>query len=363
MTRTHNVIIMAIIAVTLAACGGGGGGSAGGTSQQPSSTVIGGVASKGLIKNGTIKVYAITGGFKGALLATATTDANGRYSADIGSYTGAVLVEASGSYTDEATGETRTIDPAAPLRAALGSVSGAVNLSVTPLTDIAVSQAHTLTPAAIDAANTLISSIFKVDILATTPVDAAANAMAAATQAQKDYTLALAAVSQMAKNSNSTVQQTIATISAGITSTGAATQTMTTVAAALGAFMAGSNNQTGVTSLTGSNLANLTKRDITLAFAIQGSIPASGSGGAQFAFTLPAGVSIQAADGELPATIIKASGVAATGATVTGKRSGNSISAALIVSAPVSAGEFMTIACQADVGVSVTSAHYCPVNN
>ncbi|MBW4054895.1 MAG: hypothetical protein HIU83_05760 [Proteobacteria bacterium] len=352
MNRTigkFNIIIAALLSLTLAACGGGS------SSQQTTSTVITGVASKGLIRNGVVKVYAVSAGAKGALLITTSTDANGWYSANIGTYTGAVLVEASGSYSDEATGQIKTIDPATPLRAAIGNASGAVSLSVTPLTDIAVSLAPTLTPAAIDAANAQITSIFKVDIVATTPVDATASAMASATQAQKDYTLALAAVSQLAENSSSTVQQTMTTIQSGITSSGANQQTVTTLTTALSVFLTSDSNQTGVTTLSGSSLVNLGKQDITLVFSIQGNIPSSGSGGAQFTFTLPAGVSIQAADGELSATIIKAAGVAASGATVSGKLAGRAVTAALIASSPVSTGDFMTITCLADPGVLVTA--------
>jgi hypothetical protein len=358
MTKTIKVLtvlIIATIALSLAACGGGGGG---GNTQQPASTIISGVVSKGIIKNGTVKINAVTSGVKSTLLATTTTDTNGRYSASIGTYTGAILVEASGSYIDEATGLTKVIDPAAPLRAALGNASGTVNLSVTALTDIAVSQASSLTPTAINNANALTSSIFKIDIVATIPVDASPSAMASATQAQKDYTLALAAVSQVSKDSSASVQQTIAAISGGITSAGADTHTVATVTTALTKFLAGSTNQTGVTTLSGSSLTYLGKREITLAFSLLGSLPVSGSGGAQFTFTLPAGVYIQAVDGELPTTIIKASGIALSGGHVSGNLTGISVTAGLITSPPVNAGEFMTITCLADPGVPVTSGMF-----
>src|SRR6516165_1975831 len=103
--------------MTLAGCGGGSSGNG----PAPSSKVtVSGVASKGLIKNGTVKVYSATSNAtKGALLATAATDSSGHYSAEVTNYAGPIIVEATGSYLDEATGQTRTIDSTAPLRAAL----------------------------------------------------------------------------------------------------------------------------------------------------------------------------------------------------------------------------------------------------
>ena len=126
-------------------------------------STLNGVASKGPIKSGSVKVYALEAdGAKGALLGTGTTGADGSYSVDIGSYTGDVVVEVSGgTYTDEATGATDT--PNTLLRAALSGVSGTVTIAVTPLTEIAVQYAEDPnTETSIDAANSLVSSMVGV---------------------------------------------------------------------------------------------------------------------------------------------------------------------------------------------------------
>ena len=95
--------------LTLAACGGGGGDSA---PAAPSSVTVAGVASKGLLANAIVSAYSVTsGGAKGALIKSATTDAQGNYTLS-GLTPGAlVLLEVTpnpdGSTTmrDEATGQ------------------------------------------------------------------------------------------------------------------------------------------------------------------------------------------------------------------------------------------------------------------
>jgi hypothetical protein len=147
-------LIIAATALALAGCGGGGGG---GTTAPAVSYSVSGVASAGLIKNGTVNVYALNAdGSKGSLLKTTTTDNTGYYSANVGGYTGPVLVEAYGSYTDEATGTTMTIPSTSPLRAAPAR---------RPATSVAVPYrcggGRTLTAANIAAANTLVTDMFK----------------------------------------------------------------------------------------------------------------------------------------------------------------------------------------------------------
>jgi hypothetical protein len=185
----------------LISCGGGGG-----SPSLPTETgaMVNGVASKGLISGGTVKVYAIdSNGQKGSLLGSTTTDSNGHYSIEI-IYDGPVLVEITGgTYIDEATGETK--DLAEPLRAALPHTSGDVDVAVTPLTEIAVRIAESsgsMDSTKIGDANDLISQILGDDIISTLPTDCEDTAeFSAASEAEKNYALLLAAISQMSETS------------------------------------------------------------------------------------------------------------------------------------------------------------------
>lgn len=192
----------ALIVAGLGGCGGGGGGSTG-------SSNVSGTASKGIIYPGTINIYAVDAiGNKGVLLKGGiATDINGKYSAALGGYDGAIVVEASGTYTDEATGTTMTIAAATPLHAGVDRVSWVTNnnrvVAITPLTEMAWRKANAggakPTAANIAAANRLVGDLFKVnDILATEPVRPDNADMAAASADAQTYTLALATLSKMA---------------------------------------------------------------------------------------------------------------------------------------------------------------------
>ncbi|MCM0080734.1 hypothetical protein L4X63_03930 [Geomonas sp. Red32] len=294
----------------LAGCGGGGSGTA------PASgvtTTVTGVASKGPIANGTVKIFAINADGSKGLLTTVPTGADGSYSATI-NYTGPIYLEASGSYLDEATGLTKTIDPATPLRAALASASGTVAVAVTPLTDLAVQKAATLTPVSITAANQLVSQLFKVDIIGVQPVapTQAAFTAPATTQPQRDYALALAALSEMATTSGG-VSQTVSTLAsalgAGTTLPAATAQQVT---GALSNYLASPNNTTPVTSIAQTNLVNLGGGSVSVTISTTGTLPAGSLiGGIQLTLALPAGVTVKAdpSNGALLSGVLTPSGV------------------------------------------------------
>jgi len=205
-------LILAALAASVAlvsGCGGGGGGGGGGT--PPASTVVKGTASKGIIYPGTVKLYAVdANGVKGSSpLKTVSTNTDGTYTADLGSYSGALIVEVSGTYKDEATNTNVTIDPSKPLHAVVDAVDNAANnnrpIAVTPLTELAYDMMPGFTTAQITAANKQVGTLFKVDdIIGTEPVAPMSTAMNASgvTVAQQAYTLALATISQMAKDAN-----------------------------------------------------------------------------------------------------------------------------------------------------------------
>ncbi len=287
-------LFVAALLMLTAACGGGGGGS--------KSTTVTGVAAAGVIKGGTVKVFApyssATGADKKQLGATATTDATtGVYSVNIGSYTGPVIVEVFGNYTDEATNQTATIPSTAPLRAMAVTTSGKVDVAVTPLTELAARQAVTLsggagnkvTAANIDTANAQISDLFKVsDIIATQPLDA--SAPLTGTADQKNYTLVLAALSQVA-NDPTKLATTLDTVAAGINTSGVMTDTVaTSITDALDAFVTNTNNKTGITSTTlPGELADIGTTTVTLTMVLTG----TGVKSVQTDITLPANVSVE----------------------------------------------------------------------
>jgi hypothetical protein len=232
-----------ILLVLLAACGGGGGSSS--SSPDAATMTVSGIASKGIIKGGTVTVYPVSeAGVKGRVpLATGKTDENGAYSITIASYSGPVVVEVYGTYLDEATGKEMTIPAETPLHAALDYVTAgkSFSLPVTPLTELAFRHAGALTAANIREANDTISYMMRLDIINTIPAAPTAEAFAKATRSQKDYALILAAVSQKMATDGKDLNTTLTSLHDGLSTTAAATA----LNSALSDFIANSNNQTG----------------------------------------------------------------------------------------------------------------------
>ena len=241
--KLKNLIIysgLILVVLALFGCGGGGGSDA------PSGTTkISGVASVAPINGGTVEVFKIVNGVKVTpSIASGKTDANGSYTLSWQSYSGPVLVEVSGgSYIDPASGNTSaTIPLVAPLRAVVPNASGTVSAAVTPFTELAVQlSGANLSTAAIK--NEDVAIMFNVDdIIKTQPLAPTANALTAATPAQRSYTLALTAFSQIVKDRSDTVANTITSLKSN-TATAAATLQN---AAATFFTRANSNNTTGV---------------------------------------------------------------------------------------------------------------------
>ncbi|MBJ6725069.1 hypothetical protein [Geomesophilobacter sediminis] len=309
-TRSLLWLMMASTALlfSLSGCGGSDSGH----------TKVSGVASKGLVKNGTdnVKIFALKAdGTKGNLLATTSTGPNGDYSADLG-YAGPVLVEVSGTYTDEATGQPVTISPDKPMRAAVENAAGTVTVAVTPLTELAVEKAGSaLTKDAIQAANATVSTQFNLDIIATKPVDAEAGALSGATAQQKQYTLALAGISQMANSGSvDAVYAVIDSMKNDLDQNNALTQTAPQLVQALEDFAANGNNKTGVTADTlPAALVNVGARTAVVTFGV----PAGTIYGVDLVFDLPPGVTVVAgADGAVAPAVLSLLSAAAGSFTV-----------------------------------------------
>ena len=334
-------------------------------------TTVSGIASKGPIVNGVVKIYSVINGAKSTLLAQTTTDANGNYTANLGSYVGPIMVEVSGSYLDEATGLTKTISADSPIHAAHPSAQGAVNLPVTALTELAyIKTGADLTVSAISAANTLVSDLFKVDIIATSPVAPTSAALATATQAQQDYTLALATVSQLASTATGTsdtdkLNNALTTIGQGISSTGMTTATVSAIQSALTTFVSNPNNQTGVSDTFTTSLINvgtLTKR---YKLSLQGTFTPGSVTGLQFDLTLPAGVTLNvnnSTSAVLSSSLIL-SVDASSGALLAAHYSSGSLTVGIITTNGFSTGEVATLTCNIPAGASAPSASSFSVAN
>lgn len=199
----------------LAACGGGGGGS---DSQAPTTRTLDGVAAKGLIKNGVVKVFSYTAdGVKSASpIATTRTLADGSYSVSLGSNIGLFTVEvsadASTTMLDEFAGEI-VMPVGMTLRSLLkldSAASTAVKGFVTPFTDMLVNAAVNatggLTTANAAAAQTGVTAMLGFNPLTTKPLMSNSDAGAAATDAsEKLQSVTLAALSKLASDSSNSL--------------------------------------------------------------------------------------------------------------------------------------------------------------
>ncbi len=356
-------------------------------------TKVSGVVSKGLFTGGTVQFYGIDFDGSERLLKTTAIRPFGNYSARLsaqkttsnGSYTGVVLIKATGSYIDEATGAARTIDDSNPLRAIIANPSGVLNVSVTPLTELATRKALAakqtggqLTAKDVMNANAMITDMFKVDIIATIPVEpdlsSSGFGKASTTQAQKDYTLALAAISQMAKSGPGALFNTLNILAEDILD-----GTMTTVnaegfQAALSTFLDSDKNATGVKNINSTNLVNAGGNVKILKIA---TVEKQGAGniigGITVTVKLPPGVTVKA-DWSVPSKsvfeplsgVIRESGVISAGAYLKasyGPSSEGVVTISLVSPAGFTAGEFATITCDVAAGISLDSSDFTIYKN
>ncbi|ABQ24966.1 hypothetical protein [Geotalea uraniireducens] len=356
-----------LLMLVITACGGG-------SSPTPvaANTTVSGIASKGPIVNGVVKIYSVIDGAKSTLLAQTTTDANGNYTANLGSYVGPIIVEASGSYLDEATGTTKTIPADSPIHAALPLAQGAVNLPVTALTELAyIKTGGDLTASAISTANTLVSDLFKVDIIATSPVAPTTEALKTATQAEKDYTLALAAISQMASTTTGAsdtdkLNNALSTMGQGISSTGMTSDTAATVQAALTTFVTtNANNNTGVSDTSTTSLVNIGTLSKSYKLVLQGTSTPGSVTGLQFNISLPAGVTVNvnSLTSAVLASSLALSSNPSSSSLLAAKYSPGSLNIGIVNTSGFSVGDVATLTCNIPAGVSVPEPSAFTVTN
>jgi hypothetical protein len=247
--HTKSNVLIFVFTILLIACGGGGGGG-GGTPPADNGYTVSGVASKGLLRDGTVNLHAIdaNGAKKTPALATTTTDSAGAYSATI-DYNGSLLVEVSGgTYTDEATGTESSLSGV--LRTAIAEVSGPANIAVSPLTELAVRRAEVgdkLLVGHISAANAMVSQLVDCDITTTFPLDPQNSQLFAdGSTDEQNYTLMLATLSQMATiDDYENIDAVLAAVETDLDDS-VLDDTGPVLSQALDNFLEGEQNQTGV---------------------------------------------------------------------------------------------------------------------
>ena len=279
--------LVASLGLILSGCGGGGGG--GDTTPVGTHHTVAGVASKGLLSGAQLCAYAVTAGAKGAQIGDCVQSAsNGSYSLDLGSYTGAVLLEATGgTYVDEATGA--TVSLSTPLHAVLANVSGGTaTAAVTPLTELAyqLASASGLSATSIQTAQATVQSNFGlVDIIATQPVDAL-NPPTGASADQKAYALALATVSQYLKGqpSGTTLAAALQAIHDCLATTAQCGNLASDLSGAMSAFQASHTDYAGI-SLPSTAFGASSGGGGSTTPVVSAMTPASGAVGTQVTIT------------------------------------------------------------------------------
>jgi adhesin/invasin len=194
-------------------------------------TTISGFASKGPITGGKVAIFAVTSsGHIGSQITTAIPQ-SGSFSANIGSYKGAIFATMSGgTYVSEAATGANASSPV-PLQQRLRaatyiSQTGPVNLAITPLTEVAfrqMSSSKGLTQTVIQNANANVTALYLKGlatgktIVNTLPANILNTASTTSTNPdQINYGLALATISQMM--TTATLESVIQTLVAQNTS-------------------------------------------------------------------------------------------------------------------------------------------------
>ena len=267
MKRNRNLYV--ILALTLligsmsllSGCGGGGGSSDNGTTPATNSGTISGAAIKGPVSGATVIAYGITNGSMGTQVASGTTDSQGNFSMTMGAYTGPVMLQMSGgSYIDEAMGATMTMSSGDVMTACIPSVDSGTTITgiqMTPLTSMAQTMANNMaggmTDTNIIAANTSVGNYFMVDdILHTQPMNPlVSGSSGTATQDMKNYGMAIAAMSQSAKDMGMTSSSSMVTSMMSDASDGVMNGLMGSTPIMMGGMMTGSSMMTTTAGTSG----------------------------------------------------------------------------------------------------------------
>ncbi|GAC1465865.1 MAG: hypothetical protein PVSMB11_01240 [Desulfuromonadaceae bacterium] len=323
-------VAFALAIMTLLGCGGGGGGTAAPGNSQP--ITISGVAAKGPINGGNIKVYDVKNGKVdfGTVLGSGNTamDGSGGYSVTLNSApAGPVVVEVSGgSYTDEASG-TPAVALNIPLRAVVSSVADGAKIAVTPMTNLAFEQVDGIgayTTVEIDDANTQIGAFFGIkDIIKSLPFDPTQPVPAGAIADQIKYAGILGVYSQLVNDRKGagTLEDARAAelkelVTELKTNGGFSQATVDKFNIAINNYIKGGRNRSGVVP------TSIAFNSGVLQLITTGTLPAATFiNGIDCTITLPAGVTVKSdpATGDILAGVVASVSLAATNSFVTAK--------------------------------------------
>ncbi len=241
-------------------CGGSGGGGTSPAAPGAAGT-ISGMAVKGPVSGATVTAYGITNGVIGMQVASGLTDSNGNFTMSIGDYSGSLMLQMSGgTYMDEATGATMAMSPGDIMTAVIPSVMTGetmTSVQVTPLTSMAQTMAQNMaggmTGTNITAANSSIGAYFMVnDILRTAPMNPlVSGAGNTATQDMKNYGMAIAAISQSAKDMGMSSSSNMVTAMMEDASDGVMNGMTGSTPVVMGGMMAGSSTMTTTAGTSG----------------------------------------------------------------------------------------------------------------
>jgi len=247
----------------LSGCGSGGGSGTSPAVQGGSGGTIQGMAVKGPVSNALVTAYGITNGAMAAQVASGKTDDKGSFSLSIGDYSGPLMLQMSGgAYIDEATGLTMAMSPGNVMTAVIPLVMSnetISNLQVTPLTSMAQAMARNMaggmTGENITAANAAVGGYFMVgDILHTVPMNPLSSGSGnTATQDMKNYGMAIAAMSQSAKDLGMSSSSSMVTDMMNDASDGVMNGMMGSTPVKMGGMSVGSSMMTSTTSTIGTS--------------------------------------------------------------------------------------------------------------
>lgn len=314
--------------------------------------VISGVAAKGVIFNGSVSAYELLPpASKGRFLNAATTDSQGKFSINLGAHNGGVLLELNGgTYLDEATSTTlpTPIQPQLQLHAAVAKAASSPTIAITPFTEIAYQLAGSTIAPTIEAANALVNDLFKIDCIGVNPVPFP-NGISTATNAQNDYTWALATISQLSNNRNISIPNLIAALKADLTDGILSFNNATDFVAAM------NNIAASYKMVTPDALKRVGKKSFTLKLTVSGTAALIAGIGPLNIF-LPSTVSVPYdANGLIPSAYAYPSGTA-SGITFAGLAyhpTGNYISFGIADFPGFPTGEIVTLNLQVDAGTAV----------
>jgi hypothetical protein len=132
--------------ILLAACGSSGNSESGTVPPPAADGSVSGTVVQGPVGGASVAAYAVTNGTMGAQVGGGTTDAMGNFRFSIGTYGGPLMLQASGgTFVDEATGTTMTLQPGDIMACAIPAVtagSATTGIQVTPVTTMAHARVH-----------------------------------------------------------------------------------------------------------------------------------------------------------------------------------------------------------------------------